>query len=108
MADSRKYSPAEFRGRYCEIFMEALKVKTTTRKNVPILRHIYNLTRDRLNADEKRYILDKIEDYRKGFLPLVVPITLLKHYIGKFKIEHLAEQTYLNPNPGELILRNHG
>jgi len=107
MADIRKYSPAEFRNLYGAMFIEALKIRTTTRKNATILRHIYNFTRDRLNADEKRYILDNIEDYRKGYVPLIVPITLLKHYVGKFKIEHLAGQTYLNPNPKELILRNH-
>lgn len=108
MADSRRYPLAEIRDLFGAMFMEALKVKTTARKNVAILRHIYNLTRDRLNADEERYILDKIEGYRKGYLPLIVPITLLRHYVGKFKIEHLAQQTYLNPHPGELILRNHG
>jgi uncharacterized protein YbbK (DUF523 family)/uncharacterized protein YbgA (DUF1722 family) len=106
-ADTRKYSPAEFRSRYCEIFMEALEVKRTTRKNVAILRHIYNSTRDRLSADEKRYILDNIEDYRKGFLPLIVPIALLRYCVEKYKIEHLTRQTYLNPNSRELILRNH-
>jgi len=48
-----------------------------------------------------------IQSYRAGLVPLIVPITLLNHYIRKFGEPYLASQTYLNPHPIELKLRNH-
>ena len=39
-------------------------------------------------------------------MPLVVPLTLLRHYVRLLKVAYLAEQTYLEPHPKELMLRN--
>lgn len=47
------------------------------------------------------------EEYRKGLVPLVVPLTLLRHYVRRYAIGYLADQAYLNPHPRELLLRNH-
>ena len=46
--------------------------------------------------------------YRVGYIPLVVPLTLLKHHVRRLGIEYLVQQTYLDPHPAELMLRNHG
>lgn len=48
-----------------------------------------------------------IEDYRLGLVPLIVPITLVRHHVRRFSVEYLAGQTYLEPHPKELMLRNH-
>ena len=61
----------------------------------------------RLSADEKQELLDVIETYRSGYVPLVVPLTLLNHYVRKYDQPYLAQQVYLNPHPVELKLRNH-
>ena len=60
-----------------------------------------------LTADEKQEVLELIQNYRKGHLPLIVPTTLMNHYVRKYHQAYLAEQTYLNPHPLELQLRNH-
>jgi uncharacterized protein YbgA (DUF1722 family) len=60
-----------------------------------------------LNADEKRELLEVINDYKRGLIPLIVPVTLLGHYVRKYSQPYLKEQTYLNPHPAELMLRNH-
>jgi uncharacterized protein YbgA (DUF1722 family) len=60
-----------------------------------------------LSADEKQELLDIIDEYRRGFIPLIVPTTLLNHYVRRYKEPYLKEQTYLNPHPLELQLRNH-
>ena len=59
-----------------------------------------------LSKGEKEYILSTIEDYRKELLPLIVPITLIRHHVNKHNIEYLMRQVYLNPHPKELMLRN--
>ena len=48
-----------------------------------------------------------IEDYRKGLVPLVAPLTLLRHHVRQQEVRYLAGQVYLEPHPKELMLRNH-
>ena len=55
---------------------------------------------------EKQELVQLIEDYRKGLVPLVVPITLLRHHVAKHEISYLEGQLYLEPHPKELMLRN--
>jgi uncharacterized protein YbgA (DUF1722 family) len=60
-----------------------------------------------LTKGEKEDILTTFEDYRKELLPLIVPVTLIRHQVKKYNIEYLKDQIYLNPHPKELMLRNH-
>jgi uncharacterized protein YbgA (DUF1722 family) len=61
-----------------------------------------------LCPDDKQGLLELIEDYRQGLLPLIVPLTLLKHHLNRYPVpEWVHQQVYLNPYPKELMLRNH-
>ena len=60
-----------------------------------------------LSADEKKELLELIESYHSELVPLIVPVTLVNHYVRKYQVEYLARQHYLNPHPLELKLRNH-
>ena len=60
-----------------------------------------------LDAASKQELLQSIEEYRTGLVPLVVPLTLLRHYVRLHDVAYLAGQTYLEPHPRELMLRNH-
>jgi uncharacterized protein YbgA (DUF1722 family)/uncharacterized protein YbbK (DUF523 family) len=99
--------PAEFRDFYARQFMAALTMKTTTRKHVNVLQHIVGFLKDKLTTWEKQNVLQVIEDFRSGLLPLVVPLTLLHHLIDKHQIAFIQNQVYLAPHPKELQLRNH-
>ncbi len=48
-----------------------------------------------------------IDDYHRGLTPLIVPLTLVKHYVQIFDVGYIRDQVYLNPHPKELMLRNH-
>ena len=93
--------------KYGEIFMEALTFKATPKKNTDVLLHMMGFLKKILSKEEKKDILSVIEDYRKQLLPLIVPVTLIRHHVNKHKIEYLMGQAYLNPHPKELMLRNH-
>lgn len=93
--------------RYERLLMEALRVKATVRKHVNVLHHMMGYFKKNLSPDEKQELLEIIEDYRKGYVPLVVPITLFNHYVRKYDQPYLKEQHYLRPHPAELKLRNH-
>jgi len=94
-------------GKYEILLMEALKLKTTTRKNTNVLQHMMGYFKKQLSPDEKQELLEVIEQYRQGFIPLIVPITLINHYTRKYTEQYLSKQIYLKPHPLELKLRNH-
>jgi uncharacterized protein YbgA (DUF1722 family) len=60
-----------------------------------------------LSSDEKQELLEIIKEYSVGLVPLIVPLTLINHYVRKYDQPYLKEQFYLNPHPIELQLRNH-
>ncbi len=107
VAAVKQHKPAEFRDLYTELFMEALRVKATARKNVNVLQHVMGYLRGVLGEAERADIATVIEDYRRGLVPLVVPVTLLRHHVEALEVEYVREQTFLKPHPKELMLRNH-
>jgi uncharacterized protein YbgA (DUF1722 family)/uncharacterized protein YbbK (DUF523 family) len=97
----------ELLDKYRALLLNALKLKTTIKKQVNVLHHIIGYFKRDLSADEKQEILELIENYRNGLVPLIVPITLINHYVRKYDQSYLKEQVYLNPHPKELKLLNH-
>jgi uncharacterized protein YbgA (DUF1722 family)/uncharacterized protein YbbK (DUF523 family) len=93
--------------RYESSLMEALKLRTTPKKNANVLLHMMGYFRKQLSSDEKEELLELIENYRRHYLPLIVPVTLINHYVRKYDQPYLKQQVYLNPHPLELQLRNH-
>lgn len=98
---------AELRREYEEGFMTALALIATPRRHVNVLQHMLGYFRGLLDDESRQELVIAIEDYRRGLVPLVVPITLLRHHIRVHGIEYLAGQVYLAPHPKELMLRNH-
>jgi uncharacterized protein YbgA (DUF1722 family) len=69
--------------------------------------HMLGYFKDQLSGDEKDESLELIEQYRRELVPLIVPVTLMRHFVRKYDEPYLKRQTYLNPHPIELKLRNH-
>jgi len=88
-------------------FMAALEVMATPRRHVNVLQHALGYLRTRLDEESRGELAASIEDYSRGLVPLVVPITLLRHHVRRCGVEYLAGQVYLEPHPKELMLRNH-
>ncbi|HEX9757870.1 MAG TPA: YbgA family protein, partial [Nitrospiria bacterium] len=104
---SKSLKLSEVYQEYGYFFMEALSIPATIRKHINVLQHMLGYFSDRLTSLERMELVEVIEDFRKGFVPLVVPITLIVHYVRKYQIDYLMEQVYLQPHPKELMLRNH-
>ena len=92
---------------YARLFTEALAVRATRPRQVNVLQHLAGFFKKQLGADERAELGDVIEEYRHGLVPLVVPLTLIRHYVRRYAIGYLVDQVYLNPHPKELMLRNH-
>jgi uncharacterized protein YbgA (DUF1722 family) len=107
VAEGRRHAREALRERYERGFMGALAKRATPRRHVNAMHHMLGHFRAQLDAADKRELLALIEDYRQGLVPLVVPLTLVRHYVRRFDVDYLRDQHYLEPHPKELMLRNH-
>jgi uncharacterized protein YbgA (DUF1722 family) len=107
VAQGKELTWPELVQRYEELFMKALALHATVKKNINVLLHIMGYFKRELNSFEKAELLEVISGYHNYLVPLVVPLTLLKHYVGKYGQQYLQQQFYLSPHPAELMLRNH-
>ena len=108
VANVERYPSGKRNTEYLASLMEGLRLLSTVKKNTNVLMHMLGYFRKQISHDEKQELLETIEHYHKGLVPLIVPVTLIKHYVRKYDEQYLARQHYLNPHPLELMLRNHG
>jgi uncharacterized protein YbgA (DUF1722 family) len=107
VADAKSVPRAELRSRYEAGFMVALKRIATVRRNTNVLQHMLGHFSKQLDPTSRQELVTHIDDYRCGLVPLVVPLTLIRHYVRLLDVPYLKDQVYLNPHPKELALRNH-
>jgi uncharacterized protein YbgA (DUF1722 family)/uncharacterized protein YbbK (DUF523 family) len=107
VARARDLPRADLRERYEGEFMGTLAKLATTRRHTNVLHHVLGYFKRTLDASSRAELLALIDDYRKGLVPLVVPVTLIRHYVRRFEVAYLEDQIYLDPHPKELMLRNH-
>lgn len=106
VANGQGLSREQLREQYEGRFMETMARVATPARHTNVLMHMAGHLKKRLDSESKRELLQAIDEYRRGLTPLVVPLTLLRHYVRIFRIDYLAGQTYLEPHPRELMLRN--
>jgi uncharacterized protein YbgA (DUF1722 family)/uncharacterized protein YbbK (DUF523 family) len=94
------------RAEYARQFMEAMRVVATRGRHTNVLEHMAGYFKT-LVDDDRAELHEVIASYSRGLVPLVVPLTLLRHHIRRQHVEYLAGQAYISPHPAELMLRNH-
>lgn len=92
---------------YQHELMSALKRRVNRARHVNVLQHIQGYLKQHTDAGDRAELQQAIEDYRRGEVPLVVPIRLLRHYFRLHPDDYIARQVYLDPAPASLGLRNH-
>jgi uncharacterized protein YbgA (DUF1722 family)/uncharacterized protein YbbK (DUF523 family) len=107
VASAKSHAPRRLAALYGGTFMEALRIPATVKRHFNVLQHLAGFLKRGMDASEKRELGEVLEDYRRGLVPLVVPLTLLKHHVRRQEAAYVADQIYLNPHPRELMLRNH-
>ena len=107
VAGARARTKRELRDAYERLFMETLSLMATPRRHTNVLTHMAGHLKKQLDAGSKQELMQAIESYRQGLVPRVVPLTLLKHHVRVHGVDYLASQSYLDPDPRELMLRNH-
>lgn len=107
VADGKQRPREELLADYEKTLMKGLLKKPTPKTHTNVLMHIMGYFKKQLVSDEKQELLEIIDEYRNHLIPLIVPITLLNHYVRKYDQPYLKQQYYLHPHPIELQLRNH-
>lgn len=107
VAKAKDLSINELFDRYEELLMNALKKRSTIKKHSNVLSHIFGYFKNDLSPFEKEEVLEILDQYHQGMIPLIVPLTLMRFFAKKFKQEYLANQHYLDPHPLQLKLLNH-
>jgi uncharacterized protein YbgA (DUF1722 family)/uncharacterized protein YbbK (DUF523 family) len=106
LADTTQTDASILSEKYLDSMMKLLKIIATKQNHVNTLHHIQGYLKKHLDADDKMELENMIADYRNGLLPLIVPITLLRHHFRKFPNAYITESYYMKPHPGELMLLN--
>lgn len=107
VAQIRQLTREEVKEQYQRQFMETLSVKVTPRRHCNVLQRMVGFFSDSLSSEQRQEMLGVIEDFRHQLVPLVVPLTLLQHYVSRFKVAYLGRQSYLAPVPKQLMCRNY-
>ena len=107
VAEAKSVPRAELCQRYELDFMGALREMATTKRHTNVLQHILGYFSKQLDSDSRQELEALLQDYRAGLIPLVVPLTLIRHYVRRHDVTYLRGQMYLEPHPKELMLRNH-
>jgi uncharacterized protein YbgA (DUF1722 family) len=107
VSNAKRYAYPELLARYLIVLMNGLKLLSTKKKHANVLQHMAGYFKKQLSSAEKQELLDVIAQYHRGLVPLIVPLTLIRHYVRKYEEPYLKRQIYLNPHPLELMLRNH-
>jgi uncharacterized protein YbgA (DUF1722 family)/uncharacterized protein YbbK (DUF523 family) len=107
VAASKEMPSAEVYREYGRLFMAALAIHATPKQHANVLEHMLGYFSGALSPSERREIVELINEYRHRLIPLIVPITLIRHFVNKYGIEYLQQQVYFVPSPPELMLRNY-
>ncbi len=107
VAQAAKTGWKDLLNRYGVCFMNALRQNATPRKHSNCLYHLMGHLKHQLSPGDKVELVECIEQYRQEKIPLIVPMTLLKHHFRRNPVPWVMQQTYLDPYPAELMLRNH-
>lgn len=92
---------------FFRLFMTALSHHATRKGNTNAIMHLRGYLKEHLNSRDKHELSQLIDSYKAGLVPLVVPLTLLKHHLLKLDNPYLKSQTFWSPHPERLGLRNH-
>jgi uncharacterized protein YbgA (DUF1722 family)/uncharacterized protein YbbK (DUF523 family) len=104
---ARKDDARELAQTYLAGMTEVMRRPATRRGHTNVLFHLAGFVTDRIDEGDRRELIESIDRYRAGQLPLIVPVTLIRHHVRRLEVDYLRDQVYLEPHPQELMLLNH-
>jgi uncharacterized protein YbgA (DUF1722 family)/uncharacterized protein YbbK (DUF523 family) len=106
LADAGNRDIDELAREFITTLMQALTFRATRRSHTNVLYHLSGYLKRTVKASERQRLNELIEQYRQGHVPLVVPVTMLKHHFANSPNSYIDQQVFMAPYPDELKLRN--
>ena len=106
VAASNSHNLSEQQAKYIQQFMQTMSRKTCRGQQVNVMMHLLGHMKKMLTREDKKELLSVFEAYRNPHLPLITPITLLRHHVRSIARPYLSRQHYLEPYPEDLALRS--
>lgn len=106
IANVNKGTLNEVADEYLLRMMTSLKARASRKRHTNVLMHVMGFLKDRIDSDDKQEMIEVMDNYRRGRVPLIVPVTLMRHHLRRFPDEYISSQYYMAPYPEELMLRN--
>jgi uncharacterized protein YbgA (DUF1722 family) len=103
---ARSISAKQLGVEYFDAFCAVMRHTPSRRNHTNVLQHLAGYFSEQLAPDDRAELTEVIDRYRRDRLPLIVPVTLIRHYVRKLNVEYLRDQIYLDPHPDELNLLN--
>jgi uncharacterized protein YbgA (DUF1722 family)/uncharacterized protein YbbK (DUF523 family) len=91
---------------YLQRLMKSLAARSSRKRHTNVLMHVMGFLKNRIDSDDKQEMIEVMDSYRLGQVPLIVPVTLMRHHLRRFPDDYISSQYYMNPYPEELMLRN--
>ena len=91
---------------YRAAFGTAMSVPVSRGKNINVLLHALGYLREKVRRTTRIDLHDAVRTYASGEVPLIVPVSLIAHRVRDESITYLMHQTYFDPYPAPLGLRN--
>jgi uncharacterized protein YbgA (DUF1722 family) len=107
VAKAKDVPRAQLRDEYARLFMEGLAVRAGVGRHLNVLQHMAGYLREGMDVASRAELHQVLDDYAARLVPLIVPVTLLRHHARAQGQAYLQGQIYLHPHPKELMLRNH-
>jgi len=86
--------------------MKSLSARSSRKRHTNVLMHVMGFLKNKIDSDDKQEMIEVMDSYRLGQVPLIVPVTLMRHHLRRFPDDYISSQYYMNPYPEELMLRN--
>jgi uncharacterized protein YbgA (DUF1722 family)/uncharacterized protein YbbK (DUF523 family) len=107
LANAKLLSLAETAGEFIRLLMQSLEAMATRKSHSNVLEHIRGYLKKSLSSADKQELGGLIKQYREGIVPIVVPLTLLKHHFKRHENAYIEKQVFFSLYPEQLGLRNH-
>jgi uncharacterized protein YbgA (DUF1722 family)/uncharacterized protein YbbK (DUF523 family) len=106
IAGLNRHNLEQVSAEYLPRMMTCLKAHASRKRHTNVLMHVMGFLKNKISSDDKQELIEIMDNYRHGKVPLIVPITLMKHHLRKFPDDYISNQYYMAPYPEELMLRN--
>lgn len=103
VANHNKLPVAEVFEQYRYYLHHIMRRRARFTSHINVLMHLLGYFSHDISSQERQYFLQQLELYKEDKITLIGVTNIIKSWIARFNQNYLANQTYFNPYPLELV-----